>query len=370
MRNMKDQKDAEHYKQLSLDQIQEKVNNIKKELPQEKQKIITYSRNFTLSLSNYCRNNCKYCFYNHRIPKAAENKNITLLRPETVKEKIEKGKSFKCKEVLIMSGEDPDRFREVKQTLKQYSFNTYIEYVEEVCKVAIENKLLPHINIGILSYNDLKRLKAINASMGLMLESTCKDLQNEGGVHEHSPGKKPEKRLKHTMNAGKLKIPLTTGLLVGIGESFQDRIRDLQLIRELHKQYGHIQEVIIQNFEKKQGIAYNPVETISVNDLLKLTGIAKMIFKNEIPIQVPPNLIQGYESEFLAMGIDDFGGISPFTQDYINPEKKWPKIVRLKNICEKKGFTLKERLPIYDKYLNKPGFYSEKIRKVVETIKI
>jgi FO synthase subunit 1 len=269
-----------------------------------------------------------------------------------------------------MSGEQPDTFHEVRQRLKELGCSSFIEYVKKVCQQALESNILPHTNIGVLSYGELKELKEYNASMGLMLESTCKDLYKNGGVHEDSPGKKPEIRLEHIKNAGKLKIPFTTGLLLGIGESLEDRVEDLYLIKKIHEKYGHIQEVIIQNFEYKNGVLYNPEKTISMKEMLRITGIAKLVFQNEINVQVPPNLIRGYEDQFLEMGIDDFGGISPFSQDFINPEKKWPKIKRLENICTKKGYILRERLPIYEKYLNKAGFCSEKIKKVLQTIKI
>ena len=204
--------------------------------------------------------------------------------------------------------------------------------------------------------------------MGLMLESTCKNLFKSGGVHENSPGKIPENRIEHIENAGKLKIPFTTGLLLGIGERFEDRIKDLFLIKEINLQYGQLQEVIIQNFIEKKDIQYNPKSPITIEETLKTAGIAKLIFENEIAIQVPPNLIQNYETEAIEMGIDDFGGISPFTLDYINPEHIWPKIDYLKKICEKKGYKLEERLPIYNKFINKKGFCSKNIKKTIDNI--
>lgn len=365
-----DKNAPEYYKQLSLKEIQEKVRQVKKKKPQEKQNIITYSRNFTLSLSNFCRNNCKYCYYNHRIPKPPENENVTLLGEKKIAKQIRLGKEFECKEALIMSGEKPSTFSEVKQKLEESGYTSFMEYVKEVCLAALENNLLPHINIGIMSYRELKQLKEYNASMGLMLESTGDALFKEGGVHEHSPGKKPKVRIEHIKNAGKLKIPFTTGLLIGIGETFEERVNDLFLIKEIHENYGHIQEVIIQNFECKKRVSYKPKETISMKEMLKITGIAKLLFNNEIAVQVPPNLIQGYEQQFLSMGIDDFGGISPFSQDFINPEKEWPKIEHLEEICERNGYVLEERLPIYKKYVDKPGFCSERIKKILEAIKI
>lgn len=227
---------------------------------------------------------------------------------------------------------------------------------------------MPHSNIGLLSYRELEKLKEVNASMGLMLESTCQKLLKKGGVHKNSPGKVPEKRINHLINAGELKIPFTTGLLLGIGETQLDRIKDLIIINRIHETYGHIQEVILQNFEYKQNILYRPnkEQELKIDDMLKLVGLAKIIFRNEIAIQVPPNLIKGYEQDFIELGVNDFGGISPITDDYISPEKKWPQQQYLEEICESKDFKLKERLPIYDKYIDKSGFCSEKIKDIIK----
>jgi FO synthase subunit 1 len=214
----------------------------------------------------------------------------------------------------------------------------------------------------------LKKLKEYNASMGLMLESTSLKLLNKGKTHEFSPSKAPSIRLNHIKNAGKLKIPFTTGLLIGIGESFEDRIKDILIIKKIYKEYKHIQEVILQNFTYKEAIPYRPKNPSSVKDLLRITLIAKMIFNNEIPIQVPPNLIKGYEREFLEAGIDDFGGISPFSKDFINPEHLWPQIKELSKTCQRYGFHLKERLPVYDKFIKKQGFISENIKKKIHDI--
>jgi len=360
-------KEIEDFKDISLKRLREKINEIKECLPQEKQNIITYSRNFTLSLSNYCINNCGYCYYNFRVPKYGANKNVTLLSNDKVKKQVNKAIENNCKESLIMSGEKPDEFPEVIKELEKQGYNNYIDYVLNICRYLLKFKILPHTNIGFLTYKQLKLLKNYNASIGLMLESTSKKLFKKGGVHEYSPGKKPKRRMKPIINAGKLKIPFTTGLLLGIGESFEDRVKDLYLIKEIYDKYNHIQEVILQNFEYKKGISYNPAKPISMKEMLKITGIAKLIFKNNIPIQVPPNLIKGFERSFIEMGINDFGGISPFTQDYINPEKEWPKIEYLSELLKKNGYTLKERLPIYEKYVNKKSFCPEKIKNIINS---
>ena len=306
---MKMNKTIDYFKSLSLHDIKEQVKSLKSQLPQDKQKIITYSKNFTLSLSNYCQNFCGYCFYNYKVPKVEGEGNVVLLENERMRSIIQKALKFDCKEALIMSGEHPESFQEVRAELNRRNCVDFIEFVKDICSYLLDLKLLPHTNIGLLSYEEIKELKNYNASMGLMLESTSLKLFEKGGVHEFSPGKRPELRLEHIENAGKLKIPFTTGLLLGIGETFEDRINDLYLIKEIHKKYGHIQEVIIQNFVYKEGVSYKPDRNLSIKEMLKITGIAKLIFEDEISVQVPPNLIKGYEKEFIEIGVDDFGGI-------------------------------------------------------------
>lgn len=365
---MNESKDISYFRNLSITQLKDKISHIKDQLPQEKRKLITYSKNFTLSLSNYCQNDCGYCFYNYKIPKINGEGNVILLENKQMVTLIQKAIHFNCKEALIMSGERPDSFPEVKEALEERKCYDYIEFITDICSYLLDFHILPHTNIGVLTFDQLKRLKNFNASMGLMLESTSLELFNEGEVHEFSPGKLPKKRIEHIENAGKLKIPFTTGLLLGIGESFEDRIKDLQLIKQIHEMYGHIQEVIIQNFVPKKGIRYRPENPISVEETLKIAGIAKLIFENEIPIQIAPNLIEGYEEEALKLGIDDLGGISPFTVDYINPEHSWPQIDKLFNICERMGYSLRERLPIYNKYIKNEEFCPLNIKKTIDNI--
>ncbi len=359
---------VEKLKSLSLSKIQERVSEISNEFNKEHDKIITYSKNFTISLSNYCQNHCSYCFYNHRIPKDQEKGNIILISKSKLESLIESARKFDCKEALILSGESPDVFQIVKDELIARGFDTFFRYLVSVCNKLLDMNFLPHTNVGLISYEHMKELKNINASMGLMLESTCERLSMKGGVHEFSPGKMPEKRIRFIENAGKLKIPFTTGLLLGIGEEETDRIQDLFLIFELYKKYGHIQEIILQNFIEKQHIQYHPIRPISIEEILRIIGIAKIIMGNEIEIQVPPNLLMGYEKEAIAMGITDFGGISPITLDYINPTHPWPQIDYLTKICKKEGYELKERLPIYEKFIRKEGFCSKKIRAVINNI--
>ena len=353
---------------LTNRKLKDKVKDIKAQLPEEDRHVITYSKNFTLSVSNYCINQCGYCFYNNKVPKLNNEANVILLNINHMKNLIQKAQHYNCKEALIMSGECPEIFPEVKKELEKYNYSDFVAFIKDICNYLLDTKILPHSNLGYLPYNDLKILKKYNASMGLMLESTSMKLFEKGGVHEKSKGKLPEKRLEHIRNAGKLKIPFTTGLLLGIGETIKDIIKDLYLIMEINNEYGHIQEVIIQNFVKKHNIPYQPKKSISIEKMLKVVGIAKIIFENEISIQVPPNLIVGFEKDFIDMGIDDFGGISPITLDYINPENLWPQIEDLYKICKEKGYNLKERLPIYEEFIKKEGFCSENIKKIIDNI--
>jgi len=365
---MKLSQKVEELENLTIKRLKEKIESIKTELPKEEQNVITFSKNFTLSLSNYCQNQCGYCFYNQTIPKEDKEHNTVLIIEDEINHLNQTAVRCGCTEALLMSGEAPDNFKVVQKELKKRNYSDFFQFVRNLSERLIDLSLLPHTNIGVLSFAQLKSLKEFNASMGLMIESTCESLSNSGGVHENSPSKTPENRIRHIVNAGKLKIPFTTGLLLGIGEKFQDRVNDLLLIKELHHKYGHIQEVIIQIFTEKRGIQYRPKKSITIEETLKTAGIAKLILGNEIAIQVPPNLIQNYEKKALEMGVDDFGGISPFTLDYINPNHTWPKIEYLEKICESNGFELKERLPIYKKYINKKGFCSKSIKKAINNI--
>ncbi|MBN1801918.1 MAG: 7,8-didemethyl-8-hydroxy-5-deazariboflavin synthase subunit CofG [Candidatus Lokiarchaeota archaeon] len=353
---------------LSIKEIKQQVVEIKSRLPEEKRNIITYSRNFTLSLSNYCENQCGYCFFNYKIPKINGEGNIIVLDNERMVTLIQQALHYDCKEALLISGERPDSFPEVKEKLEQQGCSDFIEFVKDICTYLLDFNFLPHTNIGMLSFEEMRELKDFNASMGLMLESTSPKLFQKGGVHESSPGKIPEKRIEHIKNAGKLKIPFTTGLLLGIGETIEERIKDLILIKQIHEEYGHIQEVIVQNFVEKPGIPYKPIAPLDFEEMLKIVGIAKILFENNISVQIPPNLVPGMEKEFIEMGIDDFGGISPFTEDLVNPSQPWPQISRLENSCNNIGYKLVERLPIYEKFINKPGFCSETIKKKINNI--
>ncbi|ADB58341.1 7,8-didemethyl-8-hydroxy-5-deazariboflavin synthase subunit CofG [Archaeoglobus profundus] len=311
--------------------------------------IVTFSKNVFIPLTRTCRNSCAYCGF--------RKNDYKLMKPEDIKSLLLKAKS--ALEALFTFGEKPDVYAKFRENIKRLGYNTFIEYVRDMNKLAVDMGFLPHTNAGVLSYNELKTLKPFNASMGLMLEQAV-----ELECHAESPGKKPEVRIKTIKNAGKLKIPFTTGILVGIGESEYDRAYSLEVIADIHANYGHIQEVIIQNFSPKPNTPMANWKPPSLEDMLKTVKIAREILPSDVTIQIPPNLVEDV-TPFLKAGARDLGGISEVTPDYINPEHPWPSINSLKKVLEKNGFILRERLPIYPKFV-KLGWFSDEIAELIK----
>ena len=276
---------------------------------------------------------------------------------------IEQGNLYNCKEALFTFGEYPEDNELVRSALHELGYGSILEYLYFLCDETLDKSgLLPHSNPGILKKNELRVLREVNASMGLMLETSSERLM-ETIAHEKSPGKLPKLRIKTIENAGKLKIPFTTGLLIGIGETIQERVESLLELRRIQDRYGHIQEIIIQNFKPKKGTPMENYCEPSLAEMIKMVTAAKLLFP-DVSVQVPPNLNRQYSQIFLMAGADDWGGVSPVTQDYVNPEADWPEINELKKITEELGFQLEERLPVYDKYLN-DEFLSDKVLKKV-----
>ncbi|MBN2110507.1 MAG: 7,8-didemethyl-8-hydroxy-5-deazariboflavin synthase CofG [Methanosarcinaceae archaeon] len=312
---------------------------------------VTFCRNVFVPVTNVCRNNCKYCTF-RRSPDDPDAKLMTL---EEILPILKKGKDAGCTEVLYTLGEYGEEMPEYKQWLSDMGYASTVEYLAELCRNAIGIGLLPHTNAGVLNYTELETLKPLNASMGLMLETTA-DLD----AHVSSPGKVPSTRIKTIRYAGELKIPFTTGLLVGIGETLDDRIDSLQLIAELHEEYGHIQEVIIQNFTPKPGTPMADWPPPTDEEMMQTVLIAREILQHDVAIQVAPNLTDPYV--LIQCGATDLGGISPVTVDWINPEAEWPDMERLRKMV--RDIPLRERLPIYPKYV-KEGFCSDLIKDLV-----
>lgn len=327
---------------------------------QNRARTITFSRNVFIPLTNACRNRCGYCGF-----RARENEKAYLMGKKEVLSLLKKAKKEKCTEALFTFGEKPEINEAVKKNLKKSGYSSFLEYLYELCGQALSLGLLPHTNAGILNEKELKMLKEVNASMGLMLENASERLCERGMPHENSPGKKPAERLKVIENAGKLGIPFTTGILIGIGETKEEVEDSILKIKALHLKHNHIQEIIIQNFKPKSGTEMELVKEPSLAQMLHALRFAKNAFGNfEIGLQIPPNLNIERLGMFLKNGANDLGGISPVTEDYINPEYAWQSEDYIRGIVQKAGFKLRQRLPVYPKFI---GWLAPKVREIAES---
>lgn len=314
-----------------------------------KGRVVTYSPKIFVPLTNLCRDFCGYCTF-RKAPDEPGAKSMTL---DEVLRVARRGKALGCTEVLFSLGDKPEAiYPEMKQFLAERGHRRTLDYLVEACGAVLEETgLLPHANPGVMGLRDLQRLREVNVSMGLMLESVSERLFRPGGAHENAPDKKPALRLRTLEWAGKLQIPFTTGILVGIGENWEERIDSLFAIRGLQERYGHIQEVIVQNFRAKPTIPMRDHADATKNDMMKTIALARLILGGEMNIQAPPNLTpDGYEL-YLEAGINDWGGVSPLTPDFINPEAPWPALQVLQQKSAEAGFELRARLPIYPEYI-------------------
>ena len=329
--------------------------------------VITYSRKVFLPLTNLCRDYCGYCIF-RRDP---SDPGAHTMTPEEVLNVAREGEKLSCTEALFSLGDKPELlFSEMRETLRHLGYKSTLHYLEAMCELVLrETSLLPHPNPGLLSAEWIARLSRVSPSMGLMLETTNVELLRPGAAHDNAPDKVPAKRLRTIEEAGKQKVPFTTGLLIGIGESTEDRVGTLLAIRNLHERYGHIQEVIVQNFRVKPTIPMAGWPEPSQGEMLRTVAVARLLMPN-VNIQAPPNLSAPYYEELLHAGINDWGGISPLTPDYINPEKPWPHLDQLRLRTEANGFKLRQRLPVYPEFLPgvmaKPGLLSDKLHAAVD----
>lgn len=312
--------------------------------------LITYSKNIFIPLTEICRNDCGYCNFKKN---PDDSKAIILKTKDEVLADLKEAEKYGCKEALFTFGEDADEEEIVQLKLQEYGYETMIDYIVDICQMTLdETTLLPHTNGGNFSYEDLKKLKEVNASLGLMLENSSSRLM-ELPAHNKSPGKDPKLRLETISNAGKLKIPYTTGILIGIGETVEEVAESLLAIRDLYDKYGHIQEIIIQNFTPIPGIEMENWPEPSLLDMIRTVTAGTLLFRDtDVSIQVPPNLNNDTAQIFLLCGADDWGGVSPVSPDYVNITSPWPGIDELKKLTEDAGFQLSERLCIYEKYIN------------------
>ena len=328
-----------------------------------KKEIITYSRKIFINITNLCRDFCSYCTYR----KNPFESSAIMMKPVEVMNLANVGKKYRCTEALIVAGEKPeDRYKEAKEWLKQLGFTSLVEYVSDISeKIVKETGLLPHSNLGNITKEEMKLLKVHNVSLGLMLESSSERLIQKDMAHEYAPSKNPKNRLEVIKNAGRMKIPLTTGLLIGIGETKEEIINDIFLLKQINSEFGNIQEIILQNFQPKIKTRMQDFPSPTKDYFLKIVSLARLIMP-DMNIQIPPNLSPGYYSRYLDAGINDWGGISPVTIDHVNPEFSWPKIKELKNITELKNQRLRARLPVYPEFIDKEGFISPELRNYIE----
>ncbi len=304
---------------------------------------ITYSPKVFIPLTKLCRDRCGYCTFAEP-PARLE---APYMEPEEILTVAKAGKQAGCHEALFTLGERPElRYPYAKEWLSTRGYSSTIDYLVEMSKLVLEETgLLPHANAGALYREELLALRDVSASQGMMLESVDPDL----ACHRNSPDKTPERRISTLKDAGELKIPFTTGILVGMGESRGSRIESLKVIAQIQKTFGHIQEVIIQNFLPKAGTAMRKHPPCPEGDFLETIALARIILPKEIHLQAPPNLSDDFK-KLLSVGIDDWGGVSPVTKDYVNPERPWPDLEKLKQVTESEGFELVPRLTIYPEF--------------------
>jgi Thiamine biosynthesis enzyme ThiH and related uncharacterized enzymes len=319
---------------------------------------ISYSKKIFIPITTLCKDNCLYCIY-----KKEPDKGGRYLELDEIIDITKRGLELGCTEALLMTGERPEiKYAEARNFLKNKNVSSTVEWLYNVSKILLELGILTHTNAGLLTSHEMEKLKKYNASLGLMLENISERLMQKGMPHEFSPSKNPKLRTKVIEEAGKLKIPFTTGILLGIGETPEEAIRSLFVIRAIHEKYGHIQEVIIQPFIPKKGTAMESFSPPSERYFLKFLALSRIIL-GDMNLQAPPNLYLNVR-QLIKAGVNDLGGISPLTIDYVNPEKPWPHIEFIRKELARDGFVLKQRLPVYPEYLNKNGFLSDEVKKI------
>ena len=308
--------------------------------------VVTYSRKVFFNLNNLCRDTCSYCTYK---AEPGQTK-ISMLTKSDVENLAIIGKRHKCTEALFVTGERPEqKYEEAKSWLKENGFNTTVEYITHSSEIALRIGLFPHTNAGNLTKSEMNELKKTNVSMGLMLENSSERLAGKDMPHEFAPSKNPKARILALENAGELSIPMTTGVLIGIGETPFELIDSIYTIKKLNEKYGHIQEVILQNFQPKYDTKMHSSPRPEEKYFRTIIALTRIIMP-EMNIQIPPNLSPNSYSDFLSVGINDWGGISPVTPDFVNPEYSWPHIETVKKNCTNAGFELRARFPVYPKF--------------------
>jgi FO synthase len=312
--------------------------------------VVTYSPKVFIPLTKLCRDVCHYCTF-ARPPRRGERAYLT---PDDVLDIARAGAAAGCTEALFTLGDKPERrYRVARDELAALGCKTTIEYLVRMCELVLEETgLLPHANPGVMTRDEVAALREVTASQGIMLETASDRLSERGGPHFGSPDKRPAARLDTIRLAGELRVPFTTGILIGIGETREERTRALEAIAALHREYGHIQEVIVQNFRAKPDTKMADHPEPSLDDLLWTAAVARLLLPPDVHVQCPPNLSYEQFPRLLDGGIDDWGGVSPVTIDHVNPEAPWPEIERLRTGTEAHGLALAPRLPVYPEFVS------------------
>jgi len=326
-----------------------------------KKNIVTFSKKVFFNVVNLCRDVCSYCTYK---AEPGESK-LSMMNKDDVLQLAQIAKKHRCVEALFVTGERPEeRYDDARKWLKNNGFSSTAEYLAYCSEIALENGLFPHTNAGNLTKDEMKELRKTNSSMGLMLENSSERLAEKNMPHQFAPSKKPEARLRILENAGELGIPMTTGILVGIGETENEIIESIFAIKKIHERFGNIQEVILQNFQPKDDTIMSDFPPVDENYFKRIVALTRVIMP-DMNIQIPPNLSPMSYQSFLSVGINDWGGISPLTPDYVNPEFLWPRIQNVEETCQKEGFELRARFPVYPEFFS---FVDSKIRDKMSEI--
>ena len=320
-----------------------------------KKNTVTFSKKAFFNIVNLCKDTCSYCTYK---AEPSEEK-LSLMSKNQINDLLVLAKKYHCVEALFVTGEQPEqRYPEARNWLRENGFESTAEYLIYASEKALEIGLFPHTNAGNLSYDEMKELKKTNVSMGLMLENVSERLSDKGMPHFFATSKRPKARLEVLENSGRVGIPITTGILVGIGETPEETIDSIFAIKRLQEKYGNIQEIILQNFQPKPDTRMKNEPSANETYFKSIVALTRIIMP-EMNIQIPPNLSPESYQSFLSVGINDWGGISPLTPDFVNPEFQWPEIKNVQEYSQEAGFELKCRFPVYPEFFS---FVSKELR--------
>lgn len=329
---------------------------------QHKSKTVSFSKKVFFNLINLCKDTCSYCTY-----KAEPNESkLSLMSKNSVLELLTLAKKFNCVEALFVTGEKPEqKYDEAKKWLKENGFSSTVEYLVYASEMAISKDLFPHTNAGNLTKSEMRELQKTNPSMGLMLENVSERLTQKGMPHHLASSKKPQNRLHVLQDAGELGIPMTTGLLIGIGETPIEVIESIFAIKNLNERFSNIQEIILQNFQPKLDTKMKNFPSAQENYFKIVVALTRIIMP-KMNIQIPPNLSPNSYQSFLTIGINDWGGISPLTPDYVNPEFQWPEINNIEQHTNNAGFNLECRFPVYPEFFS---FLNTQLKEKISYLK-